>query len=683
VICAFTAERWQAIAAALESVASQTAPADRVVLVIDHNPDLLTRARERWPDVAVIENAGVQGLSDARNSGVAACGGDIVAFLDDDAVAPRDWLERLTARYDNPDVIAVGGAVRPHWLSRRPRWFPAEFDWVVGCSHSGMPKELAPVRNLIGAGMSFRRSVLTETGGFRSELGRVGTRPVGCEETEMCIRARERWPDAVVLYDPSAVVDHDVPDARATLHYFLARCWFEGRSKSVLARLAGQGDALSSERTYTSQTLPAGVRRGLRDSARGDLAGAARATMIVVGLLATTAGYGFETVARFGRRQRRHASPTAQRRDSKAPLRVLMVTPRYPPETGGVERHVYEVSRRLRAMHCDVTVLCTDRTGTMPRSEEREGVRIRRVRAWPSNRDYYFAPGLWRAMNDGTWDVVHVQSYHTLVAPLAMLRARRLGIPFVMTFHGGGHSSKARHSLRPLQRRLLGPLVRGAARLVAIARFEVPLYTQDFGVPADRFAFIPNGTDVRANAVSSPPSSDGAVIASVGRLERYKGHHRVLAALPYVLQQRPDVSLWIVGTGPDEESLRQQARDLGVTDRVQFRSVPSDDADGMRSLLLATSLVVSMSDFETQPLAALEALAAGRSLLVADTSGLRELAEDGYARSIPLDSTTAQVANAIVGELDADRTAPTLSTTTWDECTADLLALYEEVACAS
>src|SRR5207244_9904616 len=113
---------------------------------------------------------------------------------------------------------------------------------------------------------------------------------------------------------------------------------------------------------------------------------------------------------------------------------------------GGVERIVYETSRRLQAMGCEVSVLCTDRTGKLGAVEEREGVRVVRLRSWPAGRDYYFAPGLWRAMRRGTWDIVHVQAYHTLVAPLAMAGAIRRRIPFVLTFHGGGHSSRLRHS---------------------------------------------------------------------------------------------------------------------------------------------------------------------------------------------------------------------------------------------
>src|SRR5689334_8730987 len=78
------------------------------------------------------------------------------------------------------------------------------------------------------------------------------------------------------------------------------------------------------------------------------------------------------------------------------PLRVLMVTPRYFPLTGGVESHVYEVSRRMAALGTAVTILTTDRTGRLPAQEIHDGVEVRRVRAWPAQADYYFAPDLLR-----------------------------------------------------------------------------------------------------------------------------------------------------------------------------------------------------------------------------------------------------------------------------------------------
>ena len=123
---------------------------------------------------------------------------------------------------------------------------------------------------------------------------------------------------------------------------------------------------------------------------------------------------------------------------ASTPLRVLMVTPRFFPDVGGVETHVYEVARRLARASVDITILTTDRSGQLPTSEPLEGVTVRRVRAWPEQRDYYFAPEITRVITQGSWDVVHCQSYHTLVAPMAMLAALRAHIPYVVTFHGGG-----------------------------------------------------------------------------------------------------------------------------------------------------------------------------------------------------------------------------------------------------
>src|SRR5262245_54425674 len=116
-------------------------------------------------------------------------------------------------------------------------------------------------------------------------------------------------------------------------------------------------------------------------------------------------------------------------------LRVLMVTPRYFPYMGGVENHVYEVARRLARDGIDITILTADPSGKLPATEQAEGVSICRVRAWPAERDYYFAPDIYRMIIKGAWDLVHVQSYHTLVAPLAMFAALRARIPYVVTFH--------------------------------------------------------------------------------------------------------------------------------------------------------------------------------------------------------------------------------------------------------
>jgi glycosyltransferase involved in cell wall biosynthesis len=673
VICAFTADRLQVMTEAVESLRAQTLAAHEVVLVIDHAPELLEEVRRLWPGLKIVANRERQGLSGARNTGVAEASGEIVAFLDDDAIADRRWLERLAQAYADPNVLGAGGAVRPRWVEGKPGWFPPEFDWVVGCTHSGMPQELSPVRNLVGANMSFRRAPLLEVGGFSHDLGRVGTLPVGCEETDLSIRVHQRWPGAEILYDPAAEVEHVVPPSRGRVRYFLDRCRAEGRSKAVLTGMVGSDNGLSSERSYVRRTLPLGVLHDVGDAFRGDAGGFGRAAMILVGLAATSVDYLRVRSGLAKPDDTTAAHPGA----NGAALRVLMVTPRSPLAQGGVERHVMEVSRRMAAAGVAVEVLCTDPGLEAARTETRDGVRIRTVRAWPRGRDWYLAPGIWREMGREKWDLVHLQSYHTLVAPLAMLRALTLRVPFLVTFHGGGHSSQLRNRSRGLQMRLLRPLLRRAARLIAIARFEIEKYGAALGVPPQRWAFIPNGTDLSfsdADLASADP--EVPTLASIGRLERYKGHHRVLEAFPSILEREPEARLLIVGKGPYEAELRRQAEELGVADRVEITSVPSDAPGGMAALLGRVSLVVLMSEFESHPLVALEAAAARRRLLVAEAGGLQEIAEDGFGRGIPQESTPQELAAAALEELAKPLPQRSPSLTSWEGCAAALLDLY-------
>jgi hypothetical protein len=148
------------------------------------------------------------------------------------------------------------------------------------------------VRNLIGANMSFRREAIERAGGFRSDVGRVGTTMLHCDDTEFCIRLSRCWPTGIFLHEPSAVVHHRVPAARMRWQYFQVRCFTEGEAKAHVSRLVGARQGLSTERGYVLGALPSGIARGLADAVvRRDLNGPLRACAIVAGLALTCAGY--------------------------------------------------------------------------------------------------------------------------------------------------------------------------------------------------------------------------------------------------------------------------------------------------------------------------------------------------------------------------------------------------------
>ncbi|MFF6871561.1 glycosyltransferase [Streptomyces sp. NPDC012450] len=299
VVCVYTEDRWEDILAAVDSVRKQSLPPLETLLVVDHNERLRARLAEEYADarlrqeVRVLANAGPRGLSAGRNTGIAAARGEFVAFLDDDAVAERDWLHHFAAAYDDPRVMAVGGRTLPAWASgRRPAWFPEEFDWVVGCTYRGLAPGRVPVRNVLGGNASFRRTAFDAAGGFATGIGRDGDRrPLGGEETELCIRLSKALPEAVLLMDDRAVIHHKVPAARERFGYFRTRVYAEGLSKALVARSVGAQKGLESERRYTTRVLPAGVLRGVRDALRGRSGGAGRAGAIVTGVTLAAGGY--------------------------------------------------------------------------------------------------------------------------------------------------------------------------------------------------------------------------------------------------------------------------------------------------------------------------------------------------------------------------------------------------------
>jgi cellulose synthase/poly-beta-1,6-N-acetylglucosamine synthase-like glycosyltransferase len=169
------------------------------------------------------------GLSRARNAGLAAATGRLVAFVDDDATVAPDWARRIGEPFDDPTVGCVGGACLPDFVSERPRWLSERLLQYAGVTRFDRPHESTGRRDYpFGANVCFRREALAD--GFPEHLGRTGTALLSGEEVIAIDRVRERG--YRVLLEPAAVVQHRVAPHRCRSSYFWRRLWWQGVTRA-------------------------------------------------------------------------------------------------------------------------------------------------------------------------------------------------------------------------------------------------------------------------------------------------------------------------------------------------------------------------------------------------------------------------------------------------------------------
>ena len=365
-----------------------------------------------------------------------------------------------------------------------------------------------------------------------------------------------------------------------------------------------------------------------------------------------------------------------------SPVRVAMVSPRYPPYLGGVETHVYEVARRIAARGPEVSVLTTDLSGDLAPVEDHGPLTVRRYGAWPRRADLYVSPALVRQVREGGYDLVHVQGVNNFLPPMVLSAAQRSDIPTVLTFHTGGHTSRLRTTVRGAQWHALRPLLRRAKGLVAVCRFEVDEFARRLGIEPSRIRLIRNGAEPLPVGESGPEISGSPLVCSVARLERYKGHHRLIAAMPHLLELAPEAHLAVIGRGSYERQLRRIAARCHVEHAVTFTAFDATEREALGALLRSSDVVALMSDYEANPVAVMEALALGRKVLVADTSGLSELALEGLAAAVPANVSPRELARALLDVAAGPGPEPP-DLPNWDDCAAELLGLYEEVLSSS
>lgn len=289
VISTYTIERLNDVLRCISSLRRQTVSPLEIILVLDPSEELLQGYTAHVTDDIKVTSADKVGLSHARNLGVMTAKGEIVAFVDDDAIADEKWLEHMTELYNDPLVMGVGGSAVANWEICQPEWFPEELNWVVGCSYEGLPTQRSLIRNPLGCNMSFRKNVFTKIGYFRHDIGRFGTKLLSKEETELSMRVLKGIPNAKIIYEPQAIVYHKVSRKRASLKYIWVRSFYEGVSNGLIGSELKHARVMPVEASYLKYLIGRAIPRRLARIYRFKMA--AQLLVLALSMSAVFAGF--------------------------------------------------------------------------------------------------------------------------------------------------------------------------------------------------------------------------------------------------------------------------------------------------------------------------------------------------------------------------------------------------------
>ncbi len=308
-------------------------------------------------------------------------------------------------------------------------------------------------------------------------------------------------------------------------------------------------------------------------------------------------------------------------------MKIAQICPRFPPHIGGIETHVYEISKRL-AKEFDVEILTTDPRGALADVECIGDVAVRRFRSFAPSNSYYLSLDLYKYLKGKSdeYDILHAHSYHALPAlHAAMAKGENPILVFTPHYHGKGHSFIRNLLHKPYK--LLGREIFSKANaVICVSEYEKDLVLRDFNVDKTRIHVIPNGVNLdefRCVRVNECKDVDEKIILYVGRLEKYKGVDYVVRALPRLSSE---FVLNVVGDGSYKQNIVKLARKLGVMHRIRFYQ--KLNREKLIEMYSKANVLVLLSKYEAYGLAVAEALAAGTPCVVANEAALKEWVDD-------------------------------------------------------
>jgi GT2 family glycosyltransferase len=261
-------ERFNDLTELLDSIQSQTYRNFEITIVTEKSRELHEGleayvGEKGYTNTRVIFNSGPEGLSQARNIGIRAAQGDIITFLDDDAIPFPDWLANIVKTFLADDsIIGVTGVASPLWRDEALTWFPEEFYWMIGCTAWSNLTETTEVRNVWGANMSFTRDAFTEDCIFNEddfgssiahEKGKTG---LICDDTELSLRIKQKTKKRLVC-NPEIKIWHKVYAYRLNPRFIRRYAYQHAYSKAVIKQNYDNGtdNVLSREYALLKQIL--------------------------------------------------------------------------------------------------------------------------------------------------------------------------------------------------------------------------------------------------------------------------------------------------------------------------------------------------------------------------------------------------------------------------------------------
>ena len=263
-----TANRSARLAETLATVMPLAAAAAAELLVVDNgSTDDTPAVLERSAGEAAISGVRFRrvaepriGLSAARNRAVRESSGDLLLFLDDDALPGPGWIESYLGLFRDESVDAAGGPIAPIWSAALPGWLEERFrPYLSAWDRGPEPHELRYNEYPRGANLAIRRSSFGRFGDFLEQLGRKGASLRSCEEIEFCLRLERAG--RRIVYLPAAGVRHHVAVERLTLDWMARRFAAQGFSEAILewrhAGFAGLARGLARSRRVAAETARA------------------------------------------------------------------------------------------------------------------------------------------------------------------------------------------------------------------------------------------------------------------------------------------------------------------------------------------------------------------------------------------------------------------------------------------